>query len=128
MPLITLILFCFQVLILSLCFSVNSFWDMDPQEVRRLINKNIMETDGEKCEVFSVSDKVIRKKIPLRIFIPNNEKEYPVILFIHGGGWVAGNLDTHDFLARHLCHHAQAAVVSVGYSNSPRSKISSSIG
>jgi acetyl esterase len=58
----------------------------------------------------------------LRIYIPNDLKDLPVILFIHGGAWVAGNLDTHDNLARYLCRGVGAVVVSVGYTNPPEAK------
>ena len=60
--------------------------------------------------------------VPLRIYTPNNSPKLPLILFIHGGGWVAGNLETHDNMARYLCQKAEAVVVSVGYTNSPEGK------
>lgn len=41
---------------------------------------------------------------------------------LFGGAWVAGNLDTHDNLARYLCRETQAVVVSVEYLNSPEGK------
>ena len=43
-------------------------------------------------------------------------------MLIHGGAFVAGNLDTHDHLARYLCSQAHAIVVSVGYLNAPEGK------
>ncbi len=52
----------------------------------------------------------------------DEEKDLPIILYIHGGAWVAGNLDTHDNLARYLCKEVQALVVSVGYLNAPEGK------
>jgi acetyl esterase len=43
----------------------------------------------------------------------------PVILYMHGGGWVLGNADTHDRLVRELADGAEAAVVFVEYDRSP---------
>ena len=43
----------------------------------------------------------------------------PVILYMHGGGWVLGNADTHDRLIRELAVGAGAAVVFVEYDRSP---------
>jgi acetyl esterase len=43
----------------------------------------------------------------------------PVILYMHGGGWVLGNADTHDRLVRELAVGAHAAVAFVEYDRSP---------
>jgi len=39
----------------------------------------------------------------------------PLLVFFHGGGWVTGDLDTHDEPCRMLCRHAQVQVLSVDY-------------
>lgn len=75
--------------------------------------------------VAEVVDQTIHREnrtTPLRIYKPNSEKDLPAILLIHGGAWVAGNLDTHDNLARYLCSESQAIVISVGYLNAPEGK------
>jgi len=46
----------------------------------------------------------------------------PVILFIHGGGWILGNADTHDRLVRELVVGIGAAVVFVEYTRSPEAQ------
>jgi acetyl esterase len=43
----------------------------------------------------------------------------PTLLFVHGGGWVIGDLDTHDNQARRLCRDVGAVVVSVDYRLAP---------
>ena len=43
----------------------------------------------------------------------------PAILYMHGGGWVLGNADTHDRLVRELAVGARAAIVFVEYDRSP---------
>jgi acetyl esterase/lipase len=46
----------------------------------------------------------------------------PVILYMHGGGWVLGNADTHDRLVRELAVGAGAAVAFVEYDRSPEAR------
>ena len=43
----------------------------------------------------------------------------PALVFFHGGGWVIGDLDTHDSLCRHLANAAQSVVISVDYRLAP---------
>ena len=43
----------------------------------------------------------------------------PTVLFLHGGGWVIGDLDTHDNQARRLCRDIGAVVVSLDYRRAP---------
>lgn len=46
----------------------------------------------------------------------------PVILYVHGGGWILGNAGTHDRLVRELAVGAEAALVFVEYDRSPEAK------
>ena len=62
------------------------------------------------------------RKIPLKVYFPLTEKQeaaLPVFLFIHGGGFVSGDFDTHDVLARGIANGASCIVVSVGYRLAP---------
>jgi acetyl esterase len=34
--------------------------------------------------------------VPVRLYRPSAEENLPLLVFFHGGGWVIGNLDTHD--------------------------------
>lgn len=102
-----------------------SWWDMNPQEIREKINQSILSIEAPIPTVWSVKDQVVQCKnrnTPIRIYTPTEGNNFPVILFIHGGAWVAGNLDTHDNLARYLCSETKAVVISVGYLNSPEGK------
>lgn len=102
-----------------------SFWDLDPHEVRDLINKKIVGIEAERPYVFSVHDVKIEHEgrvTPLRIYVPNKCSQLPIVIFIHGGAWVAGNLDTHDNMARYIAKEAEALVVAVDYLNSPEGK------
>ncbi|WP_351226811.1 alpha/beta hydrolase [Streptomyces sp. NPDC002133] len=50
------------------------------------------------------------------------EGTLPVVLYVHGGGWVLGNAGTHDRLVRELAVGADAAVVFVEYDRSPEAR------
>jgi acetyl esterase len=58
-------------------------------------------------------------EIPVRIYTPAGRGPFPVLVYLHGGGWVIGNLDTHDGLCRLLANGAVCIVVSVDYRLAP---------
>jgi acetyl esterase len=62
--------------------------------------------------------------ISLRIVRPHGSgnRTLPAILYIHGGGWVLGDKETHDRLVRELANGVQATVVFVDYPRSPEAK------
>src|SRR6516225_8855013 len=61
--------------------------------------------------------------VPIRIVRPVGAAEaLPAVVYIHGGGWVLGDRDTHDRLIREIAVGAQAAVVFVDYSRAPEAR------
>lgn len=54
-----------------------------------------------------------------RIYRPEGDGPFPTVAFFHGGGYVIGDLDTHDNTCRDICRGAQAVVVSVDYRLAP---------
>lgn len=60
--------------------------------------------------------------IPLRIYVPKGEGPFPVLVYLHGGGWVFGTLDEADHLCHHFAAQIPAVVVSVDYRLSPEYK------
>ncbi|MBL8826858.1 MAG: alpha/beta hydrolase [Planctomycetaceae bacterium] len=64
-----------------------------------------------------------RGHVSIRVLRPLHSRiAQPVILYIHGAGWVFGSAQTHDRLIRELCVRSQAAVVFPNYSLSPEAK------
>jgi acetyl esterase len=57
--------------------------------------------------------------LPVRVYEPDGEGPFPALLYIHGGGWVLGNLEGVDELCRRLANAADCAVVSVDYRLAP---------
>jgi len=122
-----LVIFCISILTITEKAQAQSqsFLEMGPDKVRKMLNEKFLAIEAEKPEVWKVENITIKnddRTTPLRIYKPNDQKDLPIILYIHGGAWVAGNLDTHDNLARYLCRDVQALVVSVGYLNPPEGK------
>lgn len=61
--------------------------------------------------------------VEVRVVRPKQARDaLPCILYLHGGGWVMGNADTHDRLIRELAVGAEATVVFVNYTPSPEAK------
>jgi acetyl esterase len=58
-------------------------------------------------------------EIPARHYRPANGAAAALLVFYHGGGWVIGDLDTHDALCRLTCRDAGIHVLSIGYRLAP---------
>ena len=83
------------------------FWNQGGPEISIVIQSEILGPVGQ---------------IPIRIFHPNPENRLPVLLYLHGGGFVVGNLNTHDRIMRELSFRSGCVVVGVEYSLSPEQK------
>ncbi|WP_067801004.1 alpha/beta hydrolase [Actinomadura formosensis] len=58
--------------------------------------------------------------VPARLYTPKGLADgSPLLVFYHGGGWVIGDLDTHDTVCRYLAVHAEVRVLSVDYRLAP---------
>ncbi|MCP4755770.1 MAG: alpha/beta hydrolase, partial [Proteobacteria bacterium] len=75
-----------------------------PVELPKITNRKIQGPAGE---------------IPIRIYFPSENTPLPVAIFYHGGGWVQGDLETHDNLVRYLTAASGVIVVSVDYRLAP---------
>lgn len=61
------------------------------------------------------------REVRVRAYLPASPDgdAVPVLVFVHGGGWVSGDLDTHDVLCRALAVRAEVVVLSVDYRLAP---------
>lgn len=60
-----------------------------------------------------------KHNIPIRIYSPGDDGNYPVLLFFHGGGWVAGNIDSYSKVCTNMAKMTRHKVVSVDYRLAP---------
>lgn len=77
---------------------------------------------GEPEPIAHVEDRAIPGplgEIPIRIYTPDGGGPFPVLVYFHGGGWVIGDIDTHDNVCRSLANGATCIVVSVDYRLAP---------
>lgn len=86
---------------------------MTPQSVRAAVRDSV---------VMDVHDRSINgpeRSIPVRVYRPASATPVPVLVYFHGGGWVAGDLDTHDSFCRILCEWVGCGVIAVDYARPP---------
>jgi len=57
--------------------------------------------------------------IPVRVYVPAGDGPFPTVVFFHGGGWVIGDIDSHDVPVRRLANLVPAVVMSVDYRLAP---------
>lgn len=60
--------------------------------------------------------------VPARLYTPDHKGTLPLFLFVHGGGWHGGDLDTHEVLCREIAHGAACKVVAIDYRLAPEHK------
>jgi len=77
------------------------------EELPRVENRNLPGPHGD---------------IPVRLFAASTESGLPILVYFHGGGWVLGDLDTHDGTCRTLAKLIGGIVISVDYRLAPEHK------
>ncbi|MGB3650816.1 MAG: alpha/beta hydrolase [Rivularia sp. (in: cyanobacteria)] len=80
---------------------------------------------GKKFKLPKVEQKVITGRhgeIPIQLYYPSLNPNLPVILFIHGGGWIYGNFPTYDFMCRRIASKSNSLVIAVDYRLAPQYK------
>jgi acetyl esterase len=90
------------------------------EEARRLSRERRPATQPDAPAVAEVQD--IAGPVALRLYRPQGGASggtLPALVYFHGGGWMMGDLDSHDVLCRELCNGSGCAVVAVDYRLSP---------
>ncbi len=104
-------------------------YELDPVTARAGAQRTMEKLGGlidykaiELDRVEDMSIPVRDAKLPIRIYHPNNQKDLPIIMYFHGGGFVMRSIDSHDKVCRRICRDNQAIVISVGYRLAPEFK------
>ncbi len=87
--------------------------------VMELLKEKNIPAPEKVAKVENISIEVGSGKVKGRIYKPAGEGPFPVILYIHGGGWVIADLDTYDATPRALANSVDAIVVSTHYRQAP---------
>jgi acetyl esterase len=101
-----------------------------PADARQQMEETAKSRKAEPLPVARVEERTISGPggpIRLRLYWPEADGARPAIAYYHGGGHVIGSLDTHDLVARNLCHGAEAVVVSVDYRMGPEHKFPAAV-
>jgi acetyl esterase len=100
-----------------------NFQSLSPQQAREMYKATRSTAAPEPVD--RSDDRTIpgpAGDIPVRVYAPANDGPLPALVYYHGGGWVIGDLDTHDGICRMLANRARCCVVSVDYRLAPEHK------
>jgi acetyl esterase len=101
---------------------------LSPKDARQLFIETRPASTPTPPQIGSVKDVTAQGPhgaIPLRVYRPAGVADgtrVPAYLFFHGGGWVIGDVNTHDVLCRQLTAASGASVISVDYRLAPEHK------
>ncbi|SAL49190.1 esterase/lipase [Caballeronia peredens] len=97
--------------------------DADTQTIRGRFSdvaKAYAQDRGDAVSAEDIEIPLDGRTLAARIYKPNAARApLPLIVYFHGGGWVVGDLDTHDGLVERLSQDSQCAVASVDYRLAP---------
>lgn len=100
---------------------------LTPQQARNFYRDRRAFTQPDPPAMAEVRD-LSADGVPLRLFRPHAaDSALPVLVYLHGGGWTIGDLDTHDVLCRQLARDAGCAVVSVDYRMGPEHRFPAAV-
>lgn len=105
---------------------------MDVPTARAVFVQLVAALEGERLPIHRSEDRTIagpNGEIPIRIYTPRDAGavRLPVLVQFHGGGWVIGNLETHDNMCRYFANEGDAIVVAVDYRLAPEHKFPAGI-
>ena len=97
--------------------------DAGPIAIRRQFQDVAREFAAPRPAGVDVEDTVLPldgRTLRARVYRPAGaRKPLPLVVYLHGGGWVVGDLDTHDLMVARFAADSHCAVVSVDYRMAP---------
>ncbi len=91
-------------------------------DARRRFRRDCLVHQGGRVDVDGARDVVLvgpERALRARHYRSGARRPAPLLVFFHGGGFVLGDIDTHDGVCRALCRHAGVDVLSVDYRLAP---------
>ena len=104
--------------------TASPLWTLSPDAAREEYRRTLAKTEIVPPEIAEVADLTVSgpaARMRLRKYVSKDAGRAggAAILFIHGGGCVLGDIDSHDILCRALCHDTRAMVFSLDYRLAP---------
>jgi acetyl esterase len=107
---------------------------LTPPEAREFYNQARFVSNPEPPQLEKAEDISIPAPhggIPARLYTPKTLRKKdglaPCLVFFHGGGWVIGNIETHDVVCRKLAHEGELLVLSVDYRLAPEHRFPAAV-
>ena len=103
---------------------------MTPKAAREFFDGSLKLVLGNPEKVSKVEDAKITGPagpIPIKIYTPEGKGPFPIFVYIHGGGWVLGNIPMGDNFCRAIANKSSCVVVSVEYRLSPEHKFPAAV-
>ncbi|HTS54437.1 MAG TPA: alpha/beta hydrolase [Burkholderiales bacterium] len=107
-------------------------WQLTPDQAREQFAARVQRMEARES-IFRTRDQRIpgpASDIPIRIYWPREARPgelFPLLLWFHGGGFVIGNLETHDSVCRLFANQADCVVVAVDYRLAPEFKFPAAV-
>jgi acetyl esterase len=99
---------------------------LPPTEQRRIYDGWCAEWSAPRPAEIVATDFLVptaEAEVPVRLYRPRARTgKLPVILYMHGGGWILGNRDSHDQVTAQMALQTDAAVLSIDYRLAPEHK------
>ena len=100
--------------------------DLTPADARARVAHDARTFEGRKIELPEVRDVEVAgagERLAARLYVPDpSEKQGPLIVYFHGGGFVVGDLETHDNTCRLLSRRSGARLLAIDYRLAPEAR------
>ncbi|QDT02231.1 Carboxylesterase NlhH [Rubripirellula lacrimiformis] len=94
-------------------------WEDQRPEEARIAFAGMTERFGDAPDLARVEDHDAGDGVRIRVYGHDADSPSAAVVFFHGGGWVLGNLESHDAVCRRLAAFSKCTVVAVDYRLAP---------
>lgn len=98
---------------------------MTPKQQRKQYNELGAHFGKPRPESVRVADHTVNdggREIAIRIYSPDTKEQTPIVIYFHGGGFVTGDLESHDDICAEICERANVTVFGIEYRLAPEHK------
>lgn len=100
--------------------------ELSVEEARRQTEDGSQLLFGPKQSVGAVDDLEV-ERVPVRLYTPAAGESGRMAVYMHGGGWVVGSIETHDGTCRAIANRSGCQVASVGYRLAPEHRFPAAV-